>query len=200
MRRRSAFFTITAWLALFCVGSADVSHGWAAPSVAGIDKMGKTAAPTAVVKPVAGKQRGGNPAAAPAMYHYNSKGKADPFKPFMETDPEVIKRKSAELAKKKVKALSKVINPLQKEDIGKFLLVGITGDAKRRTAIVEDKTAKRHYPLSLGTFIGQNGGRVTAILPDKVIVEERVNSDQKNGRNKKEINRIEMLLHREIDK
>lgn len=190
MRRRSAFFTITAWLALFCVGSADVSHGWAAPSVAGIDKKGKPATPPAVVKPVV----------APAMYHYNSKGKADPFKPFMETDPEVIKRKSAELAKKKVKALSKVINPLQKEDIGKFLLVGITGDAKRRTAIVEDKTAKRHYPLSLGTFIGQNGGRVTAILPDKVIVEERVNSDQKNGRNKKEINRIEMLLHREIDK
>ena len=41
-------------------------------------------------------------------------------------------------------------------------------------AIVEDGVAKKYYPLFVGTYIGLNGGRVAAILPDRVMVEERV--------------------------
>jgi type IV pilus assembly protein PilP len=136
----------------------------------------------------------------PVGYNYNPRGKADPFKPFMETDAEVIKKKAEELQKKKMQVRAEVVNPLQKGDIGKFLLVGISGDVKRRTAIVEDRAAKRHYPIFVGTYIGQNGGKVAEIRADRVIVEESVADDQKKSGNKQGMNRIEMLLHREGDK
>ncbi|MHB8827988.1 MAG: pilus assembly protein PilP [Syntrophales bacterium] len=131
-----------------------------------------------------------------AVYQYNVRGKADPFKPFMETDVAVIKKKTEALQKKTAEMGNKAISPLQKADIDKFLLVGITGDPGRRTAIVEDKAAKRHYPLFLGTHIGKNDGRVAAILADRVIVEEIVRDNQKKA-NKRQVNRIEMFLHKD---
>ena len=81
-------------------------------------------------------------------------------------------------------------------EIEQFRLVGIAGDDKRRTAIVEDGTAKKIYPLFVGTYIGPNEGRVAEILPDRVIVEERVEDQTKKGK-KAQIRRITMMLHKE---
>jgi Tfp pilus assembly protein PilP len=124
-------------------------------------------------------------------YVYNAAGKADPFKPFMETEP-APKTKKVEDQKKKAEALNSLISPLQRLDIAQFRLVGIAGDQKRCVAIVEDGVAKRYYPLFVGTFIGLNGGRVAAILPDRVIVEE------KTGQAKRaKIRRVTVMLHKE---
>ncbi|MBW6487286.1 MAG: pilus assembly protein PilP [Syntrophobacterales bacterium] len=131
-----------------------------------------------------------------SLYQYNARGKADPFKPFMETDMAVINKKAEELKKKAVAVSNKALSPLQKADIDKFLLVGIAGDQGKRMAIVEDKAAKRHYPLFIGTHIGKNDGRVGAILDDRVIVEEIVRGDQKKTK-KQQVNRIEMFLHKD---
>jgi type IV pilus assembly protein PilP len=125
---------------------------------------------------------------------YNVAGKADPFKPFMETEP-VPKAKKTEELKKKTDVLSASISPLQRLDIGQFRLVGIAGDQKRCVAIVEDGAAKRYYPLFVGTFIGLNGGRVAAILPDRVIVEER--AGQQTKKEKAKIRRVTVMLHKE---
>jgi len=185
MRLKPPGFAIAAGLAiLLFVGAAS---GWAADSKkpAGNDKL--TAAEKTTANAVA--------VSAP-VYQYNARGKADPFKPFMETDPDVINKKAAALKQKTAKASNKMISPLQRADIDKFLLVGIAGDQNRRTAIVEDKAAKRHYPLFMGTHIGKNGGRVAAILADRVIVEEIVRDDQKKTK-KRQVNRIEMFLHKD---
>jgi type IV pilus assembly protein PilP len=134
------------------------------------------------------------PAAAPTAvptYQYNTAGKSDPFKPFMETDP-ALKKKMEEEQKKKV-TLKRPISPLQQSDIGHFRLVGIAGDQYRRTAIVEDGAAKKYYPLFVGTYIGLNGGRVAAILPDRVVVEEKA---EKQGK-KAQIKRMTVMLHKE---
>ena len=135
------------------------------------------------------------PAAAlpPApTYEYHAAGKPDPFKPFMETDPAVKTKKEEDLKKKIVKK-SGPISPLQQADIGQFRLVGIAGDQKRTVAIVEDGVAKKYYPLFVGTYIGLNGGRIAAILPDRVIVEEKAGQQTK----KAQIRRMTVMLHKE---
>jgi len=100
---------------------------------------------------------------AVSTYSYNPAGKPDPFRPFVEE--EVAAKKKAE--KKTVSS----IFPLQRLDVEQFKLVGIAGDQKRRIAMVEDIT-KKFYPLSVGTRIGMNNGKVVEILSDRVIVEE----------------------------
>jgi Tfp pilus assembly protein PilP len=125
-------------------------------------------------------------------YGYNAAGKADPFKPFMETDP-ALKTKKTEDLKKRTVEQSGSISPLQRLDITQFRLVGIAGDQKRCVAIVEDGVAKRYYPLFVGTFIGLNGGRVAAILPDRVIVEEKAEKQAKKAK----IRRVTVMLHKE---
>jgi len=136
------------------------------------------------------------PALPPApTYAYNAAGKPDPFKPFMETDPALKTRKEEDLGKK-TSAQSGSISPLQRLDIGQFRLVGIVGDQDRRTAIVEDGVAKKYYPLFVGTYIGLNRGRVAAILPDRVIVEERVEARDKKTK-RVQVRQIPVLLHKE---
>jgi len=103
---------------------------------------------------------------APIGYAYHPSGKPDPFVPFVEK----------ELSQKKLKAVKKVkplsIFPLQRAGIGEFKLVGIAGTDQGRTAIVTNARGN-YFPLSVGTVIGLNGGQVTEILEDRVIVEER---------------------------
>lgn len=96
-------------------------------------------------------------------YSYNPAGKPDPFRPFVQE--EIAAKKKAE----KKKAIS--IYPLQRIETEQFKLVGIAGDQKQRIAMVEDVT-KKFYPLSIGTRIGLNNGKVIEILQDRVVVEE----------------------------
>ncbi|MEN6620768.1 MAG: pilus assembly protein PilP [Smithella sp.] len=98
-------------------------------------------------------------------YSYNPAGKPDPFRPFVEE--EIAARKKAE----KKKVLS--IFPLQRMETEQFKLVGIAGNQKQRIAMVEDST-KKFYPLSVGTRIGVNNGKIIEILPDRIIVEEYI--------------------------
>ena len=135
------------------------------------------------------------PAAAlpPApTYEYNAAGKPDPFKPFMETDLALKMKKEEDLRKKTV-GKGGPISPLQRADIGQFRLVGIAGDANRRMAIVTDGATKKFYPLFVGTYIGLNGGRVAAILPDRVIVQEKAEKKAKKAK----IRRMTVMLRKE---
>jgi type IV pilus assembly protein PilP len=105
----------------------------------------------------------------PSTYKYNPIGKPDPFKPFIEQ----------ELGpKKKIESKTLPISPLQREGIHNFRLVGVSGDDHHRIAIVQDVKGKA-YPIFLGTYIGQNGGRVVEILPDRIIVEEKGKAEDK---------------------
>ena len=125
-------------------------------------------------------------------YEYNAAGKPDPFKPFMETEP-VLKKKEENLIKKTV-GKGGPISPIQQVDIEQLRLVGIAGDQNRCVAIVEDGVAKKYYPLFVGTYIGLNGGRVAAILPDRVIVEEPA---EKQAKKKAKLRRVTVMLHKE---
>lgn len=134
-----------------------------------------------------------------APYRYHPAGKPDPFYPFIETELAIQKKQEEDLKKKaamKSAAKGGHISPLQQSEIGQFRLVGIAGDDKRRTAVVEDGAAKKFYPLFVGTFIGPNEGRVIEILPDRVIVEERTSDPNPKAKEAK-LRRITMMLRKE---
>jgi type IV pilus assembly protein PilP len=108
-------------------------------------------------------------------YKYNPIGKPDPFKPFIDQELS---------PKKKTESKTLPISPLQREGIINFRLVGVSGDDHHRIAIVQDVKGKA-YPIFLGTYIGQNGGRVVEILPDRIIIEEKIKVEGKQAKTKR---------------
>ena len=115
-------------------------------------------------------------------YHYNPTGKADPFKPFIDV----------ELAKKKTVEQSRLLslNPLQRQTVEQFRLVGIIGDNKGRRAMVQDSAGK-FYSLLPGAYIGLNNGRISKILADRIIVDEKIRTEV----GKTESRKIIITLH-----
>lgn len=157
---------------------------------------GPVASKAAETKPVPPAQPATQPVpAVPPDYRYSPVGKADPFRPFLEKDP-ALKNKKEEDPKKKAAAMGRPISPLQRADIGQFRLLGIAGDENRRAAIVADGTTKKFYPIFVGTYIGLNEGRVAAILPDRLVIEERVETLDKK-RKRVQVKQIPVLLHKE---
>ena len=102
-------------------------------------------------------------------YHYNPTGKADPFKPFI--DVELVKKKTVEQSS----PLS--LNPLQRQTVEQFKLVGIIGDNRGRRAMVQDGAGK-FYSLLPGAYIGLNNGRISKILADRIVVDEKIRTDE----------------------
>ena len=134
---------------------------------------------------------------SPTVYH--PVGKPDPFHPFIETDLAIQKKQEEDFKKKaatKAATKGRPISPLQQSEIEQFRLVGIAGDDKRRTAVVEDGTVKKFYPLFVGTVIGPNEGRVVEILPDRVIVEERIEDPNPKAK-KAQVRRMTIMLRKE---
>lgn len=99
-------------------------------------------------------------------FHYDAKNKVDPFKPFIAL--EVIKVSND--AKTSLKNVA--TTPLQQFGLEQIKVTGIAGSEDKRIALIEDPKG-RGYIAHVGTLIGQNGGKVTGILKDRVIVEER---------------------------
>ena len=190
MKRRDIAVSLCGVLMLVIAGSMATLEPWAAET--------KAAPPVGAAKPVA---KSAPPAAPPPSSPtvYQPAGKPDPFHPFIETDLALQKKLEADLKKQaatKAAAKGRPISPLQQSEIGQFRLVGIAGDEKRRTAVVEDGTVKKFYTLFVGTVIGPNEGRVVEILPDRVIVEERV-VDPNPKAKKAQARRMTMMLHKE---
>ncbi|MBN2439377.1 MAG: pilus assembly protein PilP [Deltaproteobacteria bacterium] len=207
MRRHFISLAMVGVLVLLLAGGAGAPGLWAADSKAispaapagGPGGSAAKAVPAAPVGSPGGPSAKPLPAEAPppaATYEYNPTGKSDPFAPFMETDP-VLKAKQEEaLRKKALAAKGRPISPLQQVEIDQLRLVGISGDDRRRTAIVEDGIAKKHYPLFVGTYIGMNGGRIVSIRPDRVIIEERLPGQSRKAK-KPKVKRITVMLHKE---
>jgi type IV pilus assembly protein PilP len=120
-------------------------------------------------------------------YRYDSKGKIDPFKPFVRLElPPPTAKKTPE------RKLTGPLTPLQRVALDKVRVTGIAGSSSKRVAMVEDGGGKG-YMVYVGTLIGMNGGRVLQILPDRVIVEEKL--DDSKGKEKS--HRVALKLHKE---
>ena len=112
-------------------------------------------------------------------YAYNPAGKPDPFKPFIQLNPVRESGRNVPLT------------PLQKYEISQLRLVAVIATPEGSIALVEDAAGKGYF-LKKGTGIGQNEGRVTRILKDRVIVEEKYQDIL--GQTK--TNEVSIMLHR----
>lgn len=152
------------WAALLLTGCLLIWPSASAASPPPAKAGAKVTAPAAAAKPET----------QPAAYRYSPAGKADPFKSFVE---EEVAREAAR--KKRSEQTSAVaVNILQRHEAGQYILVGVAGDEKGRTAMVVDPTKKYFFSLNVGTIIGLNMGRVTEIRDDQVIIDEQVRGDK----------------------
>ena len=94
----------------------------------------------------------------PGAARFSSEGKRDPFRP-MTMRPRTNTRPRDNLS------------PLERFDLGQLKVVGIVWDLKEPTAVIED-TAGLGYIVKVGTPIGPNEGKITAIHPKEIVVEE----------------------------
>lgn len=94
----------------------------------------------------------------PERPRYSSAGKRDPFRP-LSLKPKAVQRARENLS------------PLERYDLGQLKLVAVIWDIKEPKAMVEDATGLG-YIVKLGTLIGPNEGKVKAIKPNEVVIEE----------------------------
>jgi len=118
---------------------------------------------------VHGQEKAGDAPEAPA---YNAAGRRDPFRPFtLDIHPDRHVQ----------------LTPLQRYELGQLAVVATIWDVSPPRAMVEDSVGMG-YIVSLGTPIGRNGGIVSLIEPERIIVEERA----LDYYGKEQVNRIVM--------
>lgn len=96
----------------------------------------------------------------------------DPFRPFTVTARANIQRRDN-------------LSPLERFEIGQLKLVGVVWDVSHPTALVEDSSGLG-YTVRIGTPIGANDGKVKAIAPHGIIIEEDY-IDPSGARRKREV-------------
>jgi Tfp pilus assembly protein PilP len=127
------------------------------------------------VQPAAVAQVADSSADAPP---YNPAGRRDPFRPFtLDIRPE---------------DRAQQVTPLQRYEIGQLTVVATVWEMSPPRAMLEDSVGMG-YIVNPGTLIGRNGGVVTAIEPERVVVEERV----LDFYGKEQVNRIVMETPKE---
>ncbi len=104
-----------------------------------------------------------------------AKEKIDPFAPLFRTETEQKKQSKKVVGSKKSKGPKtppRRLTPLEKLDLSQLKLVGIVRAESGNKALVEEASGKG-YIITIGTYIGIHSGKVTEILKDRVIVEEK---------------------------
>jgi type IV pilus assembly protein PilP len=98
---------------------------------------------------------------------YSRTGRMDPFEPFLyRPEPEVSLTEQEQL---QIRAPQ---TPLEKMDLAQLRLTGIMRTPGRMHALVEEASGKG-YVVVEGTYIGNKGGQISRILPDRIVVEEK---------------------------
>jgi type IV pilus assembly protein PilP len=85
-------------------------------------------------------------------------GRRDPFRPYTLTERSTGRPRQN-------------LSPLERYDLGQLKLVGVVWHVKEPNAMIEDSVGLG-YIIKVGTPIGTNEGKVKAIKPNEVIVEE----------------------------
>ena len=91
-------------------------------------------------------------------YSYNSIGKRDPFRSFIQKEVVVVGEGGP-------------LGPLQLHEIDAYRLRGIIWNIQAPRALVEAPDGIGHV-VELGTLIGKNWGKVTQIKPEEIIITE----------------------------
>jgi len=97
---------------------------------------------------------------------YDPKGLRDPFEPFIKIEKPKPKTMKA------VEKVFKPVTPLQRFSVSQLSLVGIVwADNGKAKALIQDPN-KKGYVVMRGTFVGDQGGKISEIKPDRVLIKE----------------------------
>ncbi|HEY6364959.1 MAG TPA: pilus assembly protein PilP [Candidatus Binatia bacterium] len=111
--------------------------------------------------------------ATPNQPSTQTSGRRDPFRPFtMNTRTQSRPRET--------------LSTLERYELGQLRLVGVVWHVKEPSAMIEDSVGLG-YVVKVGTPIGPNDGKVKAIKPDQIIVEETY-LDLFGGKKRREVN------------
>ena len=97
---------------------------------------------------------------------YDSKGRVDPFIPLLTEKQETAEDGESNRDKPK-----RILTPLEKMSLSQIKLVAVVQMKGRALAMVEEASGKG-YEVRLGTYMGQNGGQVSAIHAESIVVKE----------------------------
>jgi type IV pilus assembly protein PilP len=92
-------------------------------------------------------------------YYYNPAGKRDPFQGFLQLQGPGDQESHADWP------------PLQRWDVDKYVLKGLIWDTESPRALLVDPDGLGHS-VRLGTYVGRNWGKVSAITQDGIVVTE----------------------------
>lgn len=107
------------------------------------------------------------PELEPEDRYYSEEGRVDPFAPFLRrAEPETDEVETQEPIRRVPRT------PLERIGLGQLKLTAvIIGEPEAHLAMVEDPRG-RGYVVRQGTYIGENGGRVSRIESNRIVVEE----------------------------
>jgi len=89
--------------------------------------------------------------------------KRDPFRSFIEVrDPTAVAVR---------KAPTRPLTPLERYSLDQLSLVGVVGGGSMQKALLEDDVGKG-YVVGVGAAVGNQGGRIVSIQPDRIVIQE----------------------------
>lgn len=106
-------------------------------------------------------------AVIPDAVVYIAEGRLDPFRTLIQEKPEVKREEDRQVERRVPQT------PLEKVDLSQLKLVGIIRSPMGPRAMVEESSG-RGYVVVVGTYMGLNSGKVTAIEGERLVVTEIV--------------------------
>jgi type IV pilus assembly protein PilP len=111
---------------------------------------------------------------------YNSQGRRDPFEALIK---EKEKLPTPDLPVGPVIDPTRPRGPLERFDLSALKLIGIVWGELGRRAMIRAPDGKGYF-VTVGMYMGQNGGRIVAIGEDHLVLEELHRDQEGQIRNK----------------
>lgn len=111
-------------------------------------------------------------AAAKPAYTYRSDGRRDPFESLVKEKPKI------KILTPQVEA-DRPRGSLERFDISALKLVGIVWGELGRRGLIRAPDNKGYF-VTVGTYMGENGGQVVDVAPDRLIIEEKYKDTEGN--------------------